>query len=87
MFITDVDDIWLMLSFKETLQQLQQTPAVNSMPERKYTDLFNTVVSVLKGFKDKNESNYSQALEKLKDAPHPLYSTVYSLNDLLEIFA
>lgn len=86
-FITDVDDIWLMLSFKETLQQLQQTPAVNSMPERKYTDLFNTVVSVLKGFKDKNESNYSQALEKLKDAPHPLYSTVYSLNDLLEIFA
>lgn len=86
-FVTDVDDIWLMLSFKDTLQQLQQTPAVNSMPERKYIDLFNTVDSVLDGFKEKNATNYCQALEKLKDAPHPLYATVYSLNDLLEIFS
>ena len=85
-FVTDVDDIWLMLSFKETLQQLQQTPSVNSMPDRKYTDLYNDVESVLQGFKTKNRENYDQALEKLKDAPHPLYSTVYSLNDLLEIF-
>ena len=86
-FVTDVEDIWLMLSFKDTLQQLQQTPAINSMPERKYTDLFNTVESILHGFKVKNENNYQQALEKLMDAPHPLYSTVYSLNDLLETFS
>lgn len=86
-FVTDVEDIWLMLSFKDTLQQLQQTPAINSMPERKYTDLFNTIESILNGFKIKNENNYRQALEKLMDAPHPLYSTVYSLNDLLETFS
>ncbi|WP_370245944.1 hypothetical protein [Marisediminitalea sp.] len=85
--VTDVDDIWLMLSFKDTLQQLQQTPAINSMPERKYADLFNLVESVLNGFKAKNETNYKLALEKLKDAPHPLYSTIYSLNDLLETFS
>jgi len=85
-FVTDVDDIWLMLSFKETLQQLQQTPAINSMPEHKYTDLYNKIESTLSGLKEKNKANYSQALEKLKDAPHPLYSTAYSLNDLLEIF-
>jgi len=84
--VTDVDDIWLMLSFKDTLQQLQQTPAINSMPERKYIDLFNTVDNVLNGLRIKNENNFTQALEKLKDAPHPLYSTVYSLNDLLETF-
>lgn len=86
-FVTDVEDIWLMLSFRDTLQQLQQTPAINSMPERKYTDLFNTVESILNGFKVKNENNYQQALEKLMDAPHPLYSNVYSLNDLLETFS
>lgn len=85
-FVTDVEDIWLMLSFKETLQQLQQTPAINSMPERKYTDLFNTVDSALNGFRVKNETNYNLALEKLKNAPHPLYATVYSLNDLLDTF-
>lgn len=85
--VTDVDDIWLMLSFKDTLQQLQQTPAINSMPERKYTKLFKTIESVLYRLRIKNETNYRHALEKLKDAPHPLYSTIYSLNDLLETFS
>lgn len=85
-FVTDVEDIWLMLSFKETLQQLQQTPAINSMPGRKYTDLYKRIECVLTAFKEKNAGNYSQALEKLKNSPHPLYSTVFSLNDLLEIF-
>lgn len=85
-FVTDVDDIWLMLSFKETLQQLLQTPSINSMPERKYADLLQTINSVLDGFKEKNKVNYNQALEVSKEKPHPLYSNVYSLNDLLEIF-
>ena len=86
-FVTDVDDIWLMLSFRDTLQQLHQTPAINSQPERKYTDLFKTVERVLNGLRIKNSSNYKQALEMIKVAPHPLYSTVYSLNDLLETFS
>ncbi|MCF2899763.1 hypothetical protein L1267_04965 [Pseudoalteromonas sp. OFAV1] len=85
-FVTDVDDIWLMLSFKETLKQLLQTPSINSMPERKYTDLLQTITSVLEGFQEKNKANYNQALEVSKEKPHPLYSNVYSLNDLLEIF-
>lgn len=86
-FVAEVTDIWLMLSFKETLQQLQQTPAVNSMPEKKYNKLVMDVGSVLERFKDKSLKNYQQAEEKLKDGPHPLYSTVYSLNDLLEVFS
>ncbi|MFQ3249267.1 MAG: hypothetical protein ACI9O6_001071 [Glaciecola sp.] len=86
-FVTDVEDIWLMLSFQQTLQELQQLPAINSMPENKYIKVFNTVKAVLAGFQDKNPDNYSQANEKLKRSPHPLYSTVHSLNDLMEVFA
>jgi len=85
--VADVTDIWLMLSFKETLQQLQQTPAVNSMPENKYMKLFNTIEGVLEQFQDKSKEKYKQAEDKLKDASHPLYSNVYSLNDLLEVFS
>ncbi|EGI72763.1 hypothetical protein PH505_be00380 [Pseudoalteromonas distincta] len=85
--VADVTDIWLMLSFKETLQQLQQTPAINSMPETKYIKLFNTVESILERFKEKSKKNYKHAKEKLKEAAHPLYSNVYSLNDLLEVFS
>ena len=86
-FVADVEDIWLMLSFQQTLQELQQLPAINSMPESKYVKVFNTVKAVLAGFQDKNPDDYSQANEKLKGAPHPLYSTVHSLNDLMEVFA
>lgn len=85
--VADEIDIWLMLSFKETLQQLQQTPAVNSMPENKYIELLNTIESVLERFKEKSKENYNKAEIKLKEASHPLYSNVYSLNDLLEVFA
>tara|TARA_B110000211_G_scaffold229131_2_gene286415 strand:- start:61 stop:1668 length:1608 start_codon:yes stop_codon:yes gene_type:complete len=86
-FVAEVTDIWLMLSFKETLQQLQQTPAVNSMPEKKYTKLFMDVETILERFNEKSLKSYQQAEERLKDGPHPLYSTVYSLNDLLEVFS
>jgi integrase len=85
--VADVTGIWLMLSFKETLQQLKQTPAVNSMPEKKFTNLFMGIESVLERFKEKSLKNYQQAEDKLKDSPHPLYSTIYSLNDLLETFS
>lgn len=85
--VTDVDDIWLMLSFKDTLQQLQQTPSINSMPESKYTKLFNIITAILNDFQQKNPTNYAQACERIKTAPHPLYDNVYSLNDLLEVFA
>ncbi|OKY25999.1 hypothetical protein BI291_13845 [Thalassotalea sp. PP2-459] len=85
--VADVMDIWLMLSFKETLQQLQQLPAVNSMPEKRYTWLFNIIESILKRFKEKSSSNFLLAEEKIKEAAHPLYNNVYSLNDLFEVFS
>jgi len=83
--VAGVDDIWLMLSFKETLQQLQQTPAVNSMPQSQYAKLFNTVAEILDRFKAKSSENFKVATEKLKEATHPLYSNVYSINDLMEL--
>lgn len=85
--VADVDDIWLMLSFKETLQQLQQIPAINSMPEGKYIKLFNTIETILSDFQHKNPPNFAQACERLKIAPHPLYDNAYSINDLLGVFS
>jgi hypothetical protein len=85
--VADTQDIWLMLSFKDTLQQLQQTPAINSMPNEKYSKVFNTIESILYRFYEKSIKNYKKAEELHKESVHPLYSTVYSLNDLLEIFS
>lgn len=85
--VSDVTDIWLMMSFKETLQELEVTPAVNSFPASKINKLINTITYILDGFREKSPENYRQASELQKQSSHPLYSNVYSLNDLHEVFS
>ncbi|MDO6475540.1 hypothetical protein Q4520_08905 [Alteromonas sp. 1_MG-2023] len=85
--VSDITDIWLMMSFKETLQELEVTPAINSMPTSRMNALIDTIESILGGFRDKSPENYRRAAELQKQSPHPLYSNVYSLNDLHEVFS
>jgi len=84
--VAAVDDIWLMLSFQDTLNEMKQYPAVNSLSGSRYNKLCLTVSSILERFKEVDEANYQQAQEQHKQENHPLYSTLYSLNDLLEVF-
>ena len=84
--VSEVEDIWLMLSFNDTLQEMKAYPAINSLPTDKFYKLFNTIESILKDFKEVAPDNYTQALEVHSNGPHPLYSDGYSLMDLLETF-
>ena len=68
------------------LNEMLQIPAVNSMPKDDYDKICVSVDTVLVRFKEKSKKNYDEAQEKMKFDNHPLYSTVYSLTDLLEIF-
>ena len=85
--VAAVDDIWLMLSFQDTLNEMQQYPTVNSSPKVRYRKLCMTIEAILSRFKEVDIDNYTQAQEKHKEACHPLYSSLYSLNDLLEVFS
>lgn len=85
--VAEVDDIWLMLSFKETLEEMKSLPAVNSLPAERFTKLFNTINSILSDFKIKASKNFYEAEELLSESPHPLYEDIYSIDDLLAIFA
>lgn len=84
--VSEVEDIWLMLSFNDTLQEMKDYPSINSLPTDKFYKLCNTIESILRDFKDVAPDNYTRALEKHSEAPHPLYSDGYSLIDLLETF-
>ncbi|MCG9611683.1 hypothetical protein L1D41_18775 [Vibrio harveyi] len=84
--VSEVEDIWLMLSFNDTLQEMKAYPAINSLPTDKFYKLCNTIESILKDFKEVAPDNYTQALEMHSNGPHPLYSDGYSLMDLLETF-
>lgn len=85
--VADVDDIWLMMSFNETLKEMELYPAVNSMQSDKFTKLCNTISAILIRFNEVATDNYQRAQTKLDEAPHPLYSDIYSLNDLIEVFS
>ncbi|MFW1289773.1 hypothetical protein ACEV8A_21305 [Vibrio parahaemolyticus] len=84
--VSEVEDIWLMMSFNDTLQQMKDFPAINSLPTDRFHKLCNTIESILARFKAVSPDNYIQAQEKHNESPHPLYSDGYSLLDLLETF-
>ncbi|ELA9427325.1 hypothetical protein QTV33_000982 [Vibrio parahaemolyticus] len=84
--VSEVEDIWLMLSFNDTLQEMQDYPALNSLPTTKYYKLRNTIEAILKRFKEVSPNNYFKAQTMHNEAPHPLYSDGYSLIDLLDAY-
>ncbi|MCB5450229.1 hypothetical protein G4B85_14595 [Vibrio lentus] len=85
--VSEVEDIWLMLSFNDTLQQMKEYPAINSLPTDKFHKLCNTIESILMRFKEVAPDNYAEAKDLHSEAPHELYSDGHSLNDLMEAFS
>lgn len=85
--VAEVEDIWLMMSFYETLQQLLQITTINSTPKKEYSELTQTIDSILQRFKEKSPKNYREATELNKESAHPLYNDIFSLEDLLEVFS
>lgn len=84
--VASVDDIWMMLSFYEVLLSLCSAHSLNSVPKKKFTDLVIQIESALARLKEKDRKSFYDAKEKLKNAQHPLYETVRSLEDLVEVF-
>ncbi|MDF9399991.1 hypothetical protein [Vibrio sp. 1180_3] len=84
--VAAVEDIWLMLSFNDTLKEMKEYPSINSLPTDKFHKICNTVESILKKFKERSPKNFSIAESQHNNEPHPLYSDGYSLIDLLETF-
>lgn len=84
--VAAIEDIWLMLSFNDTLKEMKEYPSINSLPTDKFHRICNTVESILAKFKERAPKNFSIAKTKHSKEPHPLYSDGYSLIDLLETF-
>jgi hypothetical protein len=84
--IAEKDDIWLMLSFKDTILEALSRPSFNSVPTDSLSKTLNTVNSILDKYKNKAAGEYSLAKELNKDMPHPLYDDESSLTDLLDLY-
>lgn len=86
MLIAESDDIWLMLSFHDSIRETLTRPALNSKPSDRFTKILNTVKNILHRYKHVSPNEYQIALEKHEVSPHPLYDDEFSITDLLDVY-
>lgn len=85
--IAEKDDIWLMMSFRDSIIDTMSRPSLNSLPSTKLEKTLNTVGEIMKRFEQKAPAEYRAALELNKESSHPLYNDESALEDLLEVYA
>ncbi|MBF8999886.1 hypothetical protein [Vibrio nitrifigilis] len=72
--VASKDDIWLMLSFLEQIEDLKEMVARNSTPKDEYFVVEGMLKKVLRRMKQKAPKNYAQAKQKVDDGDyHPLH--------------
>lgn len=72
--VASENDIWLMLSFLDQIEDLKEIVASNSTPKGEYFAVEGMLKKVLLRLKQKAPKNYAQAKQKVDDGDyHPLY--------------
>ncbi|MGF1701443.1 hypothetical protein L4D09_14185 [Photobacterium makurazakiensis] len=72
--VASENDIWLMLSFLEQIEDLKEMVASNSAPKDEYFVVEGLLKKVLLRLKQKAPKNYAQVKQKVDDGDfHPLY--------------
>lgn len=72
--VASENDIWLMLSFLEQIEELKEMVASNSAPKDEYFMVEGMLKKVLCRLKQKAPQHYAQAKQKVDDGDfHPLY--------------
>ncbi|MBU2970019.1 site-specific integrase [Pseudoalteromonas sp. C2R02] len=83
--IAEVDDIWLMLSFRDVILEVACQPSINSIPTTTLTKVTNTVESILERLKREFPHVYKSAEVKYSELPHPLWADKTDFNVLMEL--
>lgn len=84
--VAEADNIWMMLSFYDSLRQVMTRPAYNCTPSDKLNYIEIKTLFILSKLKEKAPKAYHDAEELNKSTPHPLYDDDNSIDDLLRIY-
>ena len=85
--IAEKDDIWLMLSFRETVVESINRPSSNSIPSERLVKVLRTIDKIIERYEEVAPKEYRDAIDLNKEDPHPLYNDETSLDDLLGVYA
>ena len=83
--IAEVDDIWLMLSFRDVILEVACQPSINSIPTATLAKVTNTVESILDRLKQEFPCVYKSAEMKYSELPHPLWADKTDFDVLMEL--
>lgn len=85
--VAEVDDIWCMLSFHESLQEALQRPTINHyLPVAKVHDVIDKIQVMLADVDRDYPDVYAKAVDKLNNQAHPLWGDEDSVADLYNIW-
>lgn len=84
--IAEVDDIWLMLSFLDSLFETISRPSINSFPTEAFQRAIDQTKYALSKLEEASPVNFSLASSKHQQSPHPLYTEETDLIDLMEVY-
>lgn len=84
--IAETDDIWMMLSFRDTLREVLERPAYNSVPSLRFSETESKVEVILGKLRAKAPEAYREAEKLNSEASHPLYDDCDAIDDLLRIY-
>ncbi|MGE6416210.1 hypothetical protein ACQKDY_00545 [Alteromonas macleodii] len=79
--IAEVDDIWCLLSFKDSIIDAISAPAVNHIPPEKLRSVLSKVENMLDSVQSTYPEVFHKANEKNKHKPHPAWNDEYAVFD------
>ena len=84
--VAEVDDIWCMLSFRESLVEAMQRPSVNQLPNNKVSSVLHKIELMLGDIKADYPSICSDAEDKFNKEAHPIWDDDDAIFDLYTVW-
>ncbi|MEL7387537.1 MAG: hypothetical protein AAGJ33_07550 [Pseudomonadota bacterium] len=84
--VAEVDDVWCMLSFRESLVEAMQRPSVNQLPNDKVSSVLYKIDLMLGDIKADYPKIYRDAEDKFDEEAHPIWDDEDAIFDLYTVW-
>lgn len=85
--IAEVQDVWMLLSFRDVILETLSRPALNSTPSGVLQKVLLTIVNILQKIDEDYPLVYKDANEKYQESAHPLWSSEGDLELLMNLYS
>lgn len=85
-FVADIEDVWCLLSFRDSILEAINNPSVNHTLTEKARTVLIRVQNALLDMQDQHPAIYAEAEDKNSQAPHPIWDDELALGDLYTIW-